>query len=55
MVLGMGICQVGGWASEDAVELGKDRRHEGGEVRAEGSGFVGSLKNGFLQTRGGRV
>ena len=50
----MEYVKLGGRASEEAAGLGKQDSEKVEEVRPE-SGDFGSLKNGFLQTRGGRV
>ena len=45
---------MGGRASEEPAGLGKQDSEKVEEVRSESNDF-GSLRNGFLQTRGGRV
>ena len=45
---------MGGRASEEAAGLEKQDSEKIEEVRTESSDF-GRLRNGFLQTRGGRV
>ena len=45
---------MGGRASKEAAGLGKQDSERVEEVRSESSDF-GSLRKGFLQTRGGRV
>lgn len=46
MTLGTGVCQLGGRAIEEAW-VREGRQHEGGEVKAEGSGFGGWRTGSF--------